>query len=138
MTAALQLFSPPSPPSEESVPELALQTSKIPNQCKDDLLRFIQITIDTDTMSPTLRVGDVVFVDCTDTHIDSGLFTFCLPDGPFTDGYQAVKRAEQRLGGVVRLMHDNKCYEDIDINPNNSQEREFQVIGRAVWKGCRV
>ncbi len=126
-------FSLSSPQSNEPVSSaLVLQIPKIKNQWKYDTSRFVPIIITVDTMTPTLRIGDVAFVDCTDIRLTDGLFALS-----FHDGHQTVKRVDRRSKDVVRLIHDNHLYDPIDINLNDPQDG-FQVIGRVVWTACRV
>lgn len=41
-----------------------------------------------------------------------------------------VKRLQRKLGGVIRVISDNRLYPEFDASADS-----LQVVGRAVWKG---
>lgn len=68
------------------------------------------ITIPSDSMSPTINKGDVVFVDTTVNYYDNeGIYIFAIEDEVY------IKRLQKIPGGIYKALSDNKSYEPFDI-----------------------
>lgn len=85
------------------------------------------ILVTGDSMEPTLRDGDEIFVDRTPHEPRGGIYVV------FVDGALLVKRLELGQRGVIGLISDNKHYPGVD-----RPAQDVQVIGRVVWKGGRI
>jgi len=85
------------------------------------------IFVTGDSMEPTLRDGDEIFVDRTPRPLGDGVHVV------FVDGALLVKRLDTRLPGTIVMMSDNTIYPPIERPAG-----EVQVIGRVVWKGGRL
>lgn len=68
------------------------------------------ITVPTDSMSPTIGKGDIVFIDTKETeYTGEGIYIFDL------DGETYIKRLQRVPGGVMRALSDNSLYPPFDI-----------------------
>ena len=94
--------------------------------CGDANPRALNIlSVDGDSMSPTLDDGDFVIVDTSATSIyTDSVFAFLL------DSDLYVKRL-QRIGRKLKVISDNKLYESYILEPADL-EHGFRVIGRVV------
>lgn len=88
------------------------------------------ITVDGDSMQPTLSHDDTVLVDLTQrTPRRDGIFVLRY------DGCVLVKRIQydpQRQ--VVRIMSDNPLYPPIEV----TEPEVLKVLGRVIWIGRRA
>ncbi|MGE4537633.1 MAG: helix-turn-helix transcriptional regulator [Desulfovibrio sp.] len=81
-----------------------------------------------DSMEPTIKEGDMVLVDTSQTTPTTGQLALVRVDKDLM-----IKRVE-RVPGKVILMSDNSKYSPIEITPDN--EDQAQIYGRMVW-ACR-
>ena len=77
-------------------------------------------------MYPTLHAGWTVMLDTTRTSVSSGVYVVSLA------GDEVCKRLEARPGGVVRVISDNRLYEEYDIDLATVGD-DFMVIGKVIW-----
>ncbi|NBI43920.1 helix-turn-helix transcriptional regulator [[Haemophilus] felis] len=85
------------------------------------------ITIPTDSMSPTIEKGDVVFVDTNINYYDNeGVYIFALEDEVY------IKRLQKIPGGIYRALSDNQNYKPFDIT------RDAFETARVIGKFIRV
>lgn len=85
------------------------------------------VTVKGDSMSPTLREGDVVMIDTTKRNLGfDGLFVLRM------DGALHVKRVTRGgRGGQVRIMSDNR-----ESYPATERElSEVEAVGKVLWYG---
>lgn len=89
-------------------------------------------SIDGDSMEPTLRSGDMIMVNTTESarHVATG-HVYLLRMGEEL----MVKRLENRPGGILLIRSDNSDYEDIPVN-RAEVDGEIEIFGRMVWS-CR-
>ncbi|WP_043603768.1 LexA family transcriptional regulator [Novosphingobium sp. Rr 2-17] len=85
------------------------------------------ITVQGDSMEPTLRDGDEILVDRSLRPPRDGIHVVRLDD------ILLVKRLDMGRAGMVMLVSDNAAYRAIECRLD-----EVQVIGRVVWKGGRI
>ncbi len=88
------------------------------------------ITVQGDSMEPTLSDGDDIMVDRTAA-------TGPLRDGIHIirmDGTLMVKRLAQTPGGRLSVLSDNDAYPPIE----NKAAGAVEIIGRVVWAGRRL
>jgi SOS-response transcriptional repressor LexA len=80
------------------------------------------ISVDGESMEPTLSNGSIVFIDREQTNINKdGIFIASTTAGLF------IKRIRQRADGMVELISDNKSYSPEVLGPD-----EVSIVGRVV------
>ncbi|MBO6525829.1 LexA family transcriptional regulator [Erythrobacter sp.] len=84
------------------------------------------IRVEGDSMEPTLRSGDEIFVD-RNKRSGEGIHVVRIGDALH------VKQAQASAPGRIMLISANDSYAPIDL-----AREEVEVIGRVVWKGGRV
>lgn len=68
------------------------------------------INVPTDSMSPTIKKGDIVFVDVSiNAYVGEGVYVFDL------NGETYIKRLQRIPTGVIRALSDNPLYPPFDI-----------------------
>lgn len=83
------------------------------------------ISVDGDSMAPTMTDGDFVIVDISANRVYAdALFAFMKNDDLY------IKRI-QRNGSSLRIISDNPTYKEWEVNPADESE-QFRVIGRVV------
>lgn len=91
---------------------------------------FAMLYVKGDSMTPTLRDGDEIVIDCTIRSVDrDGIYVFRLR------GDHRVKRIQLKLDGSLLVKSDNEAYEQELIGA--AQADEFQVEGRLVYPRLR-
>ena len=82
------------------------------------------INVIGDSMEPTLKDGNIIFVDRNDKNIiNGGIFVISTNAGIF------VKRINLKSTGEIELISDNNIYPKETINVN-----EINIIGKVVGK----
>ena len=84
------------------------------------------IRVEGDSMEPTLRSGDEIFVD-RNKRSGEGIHVVRIGDALH------VKQVQASAPGRIALISANDSYTPIDLARD-----EVEVIGRVVWKGGRV
>ncbi|MBX7500264.1 transcriptional regulator [Qipengyuania sp. YG27] len=84
------------------------------------------IRVEGDSMEPTLRSGDEIFVD-RNKRAGEGIHVVRIGDALH------VKQVQASAPGRITLISANDSYAPIDL-----AREEVEVIGRVVWKGGRV
>jgi len=80
------------------------------------------ITVDGDSMEPTLQDGSIVFIDRGEQDISKdGIYIASTTAGLF------IKRIRQRVDGMIELISDNRAY-----SPEIILSDEVQIVGRVV------
>lgn len=87
---------------------------------------LVLVRVRGDSMHPTLHAGWTVMLDTTRTNVSSGVYVVSLA------GDEVCKRLEARPGGVVRVISDNRLYEEYDIDLATVGD-DFMVIGKVIW-----
>ena len=129
-----------------SVPRLALDASAGPGtfsaeEISFDAFRFSRrwlremglegadltaIRVEGDSMEPTLRSGDEIFVD-RNKRAGEGIHVVRIGD------VLHVKQVQASAPGRMTLISANDAYAPIELD-----RTEVEVIGRVVWKGGRL
>ncbi|WP_422345801.1 S24 family peptidase [Parasphingorhabdus sp.] len=88
------------------------------------------ISVDGDSMDPTLCDGDDIMVDhsASERPLRDGIYVLRMDD------VLLVKRLALRPAGKVSIRSDNERYPDWD----DVELQEINIIGRVVWKGRRL
>lgn len=83
------------------------------------------VNVPTDSMEPTIRKGDWVFLDTNiDYYNGDGVYAFAIDNALF------IKRIQKLVGGGYRLHSDNKDYDPQDITEEICQTAKF--VGRFI------
>lgn len=83
------------------------------------------VNVPTDSMEPTIRKGDIVFIDTNiNAYHGDGIYAFVL------DGSLFIKRIQKLIGGGYRMISDNPIYPTEVISNEAYQSATF--IGRFV------
>src|SRR5690554_6577096 len=88
------------------------------------------ISVDGDSMDPTLCDGDDIMVDhsAAERPLRDGIYVLRMDD------VLLVKRLALRPSGKLSIRSDNKRYPDWD----DIEPKDVQFIGRVVWTGRRL
>jgi phage repressor protein C with HTH and peptisase S24 domain len=79
-----------------------------------------------ESMLPSIRDGDLLLVDTTESRFRSfGVYVLEV------SGERLVKRVQPKLDGSLTLISDNSAYEPEHIPP--AQAADIAVVGRVVW-----
>lgn len=84
------------------------------------------IRVEGDSMEPTLRSGDEIFVD-RNKRAGEGVHVVRIGDALH------VKQVQASAPGRIALISANDAYAPIEL-----AREEVEVIGRVVWKGGRI
>lgn len=84
------------------------------------------VRVKGDSMLPTLQAGWTVMLDTSRTTVSSGIYVIRLGDE------EMCKRLEARPGGIIRVISDNKVYDEYEID-TASAGSDFAVLGKVVW-----
>lgn len=94
-----------------------------------DATKLAVVTVQGDSMQPTLRAGDTVLVDTrTDQPNRDGIHVLRLGDALM------VKRIQWQPDGSVRIVSDNEAYEPIVVSGEKIEG--LNIVGRVLraWK----
>ena len=90
--------------------------------CEDG--EIAQIEVRTDSMVPTLSPGDRILVDRQQRSLAAGIYAIDL-------GHGAEIKRLMPIGQRIRLTHDNKVYESLEVDAG-----QVRVLGRVVTRIC--
>ena len=100
------------------------------------------ITVDGDSMEPTLKSGSVVMIRDNDTfNFNDGIY-FMLHNGR-----HVIKRLQRKainsIGNgktevAISVMSDNPAYPPVDVTLRQETIHENNILGRAVWLGVKL
>lgn len=79
-----------------------------------------------DSMFPTLQAGWTVMLDTSRTQVSSGIYVVRFA------GEELCKRLEARPGGIVKVISDNRLYEEYEIDATKAGA-DFAVLGKVIW-----
>ena len=118
-------------PGSEVGPEcmdglVAFRRDWLRNKLRVDPARLCLIHVEGDSMEPTLRPGDILLVDRSDTAVRDGIFALGL------DGALHVKRLHRPDRNTVEVLSDNPNYRPRQIAAR-SIGVEARIVGRVVW-----
>lgn len=88
------------------------------------------ITVQGDSMEPTLRANDLVLIDLRNGDIFDGIYAIQHK------GHLLVKRIQSKLDGTVIVKSDNPMYESEILKSGYAEN--FIVVGRVVWFGRAI
>lgn len=114
---------------DDALSEVAFDPSYLRSVTPTSTCDLAVFTVNSDSMEPTFRKGDIVLVDKTRKNIGvDGVFAMVI------GGSTHIKRVA-RSGeiGRVHVISDNKAYGEQTIPVS-----EIEVIGRVIWTGHAV
>ena len=83
------------------------------------------VNVPTDSMEPTIRKGDIVFLDTkVNAYSGDGIYAFAI------DGALFIKRIQKMIGGCYRMISDNEIYPPEQISDDVCKNAQF--IGRFI------
>ena len=83
------------------------------------------VTARGDSMEPTIRKGDIVFLDTkVNAYSGDGIYAFAI------DGALFIKRIQKMIGGGYRMISDNEIYPPEQISDDVCENAKF--IGRFI------
>ena len=83
------------------------------------------VNVPTDSMEPTIRKGDIVFLDTkVNAYSGDGIYAFAI------DGALFIKRIQKMIGGGYRMISDNEIYPPEQISDEVCLNAKF--IGRFI------
>ena len=83
------------------------------------------VNVPTDSMEPTIRKGDIVFLDTkVNAYSGDGIYAFAI------DGALFIKRIQKMIGGGYRMISDNEIYPPEQISDDVCENAQF--IGRFI------
>jgi len=86
------------------------------------------ISVDGESMEPTIKNGSIVFVDRDLNEITrDGIFVVNTPGGLF------IKRLNRKVDGSIELISDNERY-----SPEVMSPQEVTVVGKVVGESARL
>ena len=88
------------------------------------------LEVHNDNMFPTMRAGDQVLADKTQTDVTMSPELFVI----YAEGGIMVRRLS-KVGGVLNLTQDSG---NRTISLNQEQQAEISVLGKVVWIGKRI
>lgn len=93
---------------------------------------YLSLTVEGDSMSPTLHHGELVVVDATVQRVNvSGVYVLRF------DGDLTIKRVTKKSDGSLVISSDNAQYARGDEVFTRDQAAGLAVIGRMVWPRAR-
>ncbi len=107
---------------DENYKLLSIDSTIMKNIVSEGTKEIEAITVDGESMEPTLQDSSIVFIDRTQTNIKKdGIYVASTNAGLF------IKRIRQRADGMIELISDNKNY-----SPEYILSEEIKIIGRVV------
>ncbi|HEY1930981.1 MAG TPA: helix-turn-helix transcriptional regulator [Acetobacteraceae bacterium] len=126
--AAAGAVTPPAPTNREYI---AFRHDWVRSEFgidPEDLILEIAIG---ESMTPTIRNGDLLLIDTTDRVFNNfGIYVLEIL------GERIVKRVQRKLDGSLVLISDNATYEVDQVPPG--QVKDVTVVGRVVWAGGAI
>jgi phage repressor protein C with HTH and peptisase S24 domain len=114
--------------SEQIVDFLAFDTDWLKRVMRVDPKRLALITALGDSMTPTIRDGDLLLLDLSVDRVrDNAIYALRIGDA------LVVKRVQRRLDGGMRIISDNQVYPPDEVSSRDATE--LQIVGRVVWHG---
>jgi len=86
--------------------------------------KIVLMTVEGESMTPTISDGDTVMVDMGRTRIKSGsIFAIGIEDTII------IKRLEYLVNGKIRIISDNRQ----EYAPYDADTKEIRIIGEVIW-----
>jgi phage repressor protein C with HTH and peptisase S24 domain len=126
--AAAGSVSPANPTASEWI---ALRHDWIRSICGVEPSELVLEMATGESMTPTIRDGNVMLIDTTDRTFRSfGIYVLEI------NGQRLVKRVQRKHDGSLVLISDNTAYQPDTVD--RSAADDIAVVGRVVWAGGAV
>jgi phage repressor protein C with HTH and peptisase S24 domain len=89
------------------------------------------VHVEGESMEPTLRPGDLILVNRSDTSVRDGIYLLRL------NSALLVKRLQWLPGGKLKVASDNPAYEPFIVSMQD-ESQDLAIVGRIVWSGRRM
>ena len=107
---------------------LAFKRAWIERELMTHVSDLALVTVASDAMEPTIRLGSVVLVDRSRPAItEDGIYVIRLGTNPL------VRRLQRTYEGGIYVRCDNAAYHDQKIEDHDVQS--LDILGRVVWLG---
>lgn len=117
--------------SEQIVDYLAFKRSWVRSDLRADPFKLALITADGDSMEPTIRTGDLLLIDLSQTRIKKdSIYVLRMEDTLL------AKRLQWLYDGRLAIRSDNPAYRE-QIIPELEIDH-LQIVGRVVWFGRQL
>lgn len=116
---------------ERVVDFMAFKREWIRDRLGVDPRHLLTIQAIGDSMSPTIRDGDIILVHTNVTHVKENAI-YVLNVG----GDLMVKRVQKKLDGTLIIISDNPAYERETLR--SSEAEQLRVVGQAIWHGGAI
>ncbi|MDC7250560.1 MAG: S24 family peptidase [Sphaerochaetaceae bacterium] len=107
----------------ETVDTISLDKSFFRTPINTNKIKGMQV--DGDSMEPTLRHGDYVFIDLNIKNGINGIYAIQY------GGQMLIKRLQFKLDGTILIISDNEKYEKEIYDPKENQ-MTFEILGMKV------
>ena len=98
---------------------------------KVDPLRLALLTVEGDSMEPTIRHEDLILVDLEQNRIQrDSIYVLRI------DNALMAKRIQRGHDGSLHVISDNKAYKEFTLVKNELDSLE--ILGRVVWFGRQL
>ncbi|MBF0444701.1 MAG: helix-turn-helix transcriptional regulator [Magnetococcales bacterium] len=117
--------------NEQQEDYLAFTTTWITQEMKLDPKELALVTVQGDSMSPTLNTGDLLLLDRREKQMgNDGIYVIQQ------DNNLIAKRLQRGVDGSVMVKNDNHAYETQTLLPE--EVKNLKIVGRVKWTGQRV
>lgn len=117
--------------SEQVVDFLAFKREWIAFDLRLDPTQLALITVEGDSMYPTIQNGDLILVDMNQYQLKrEAIYVLRI------EGALMAKRVQRRPEGGFNIISDNKNYPPFSVSRYEADS--LQVLGRVVWFGRTV
>jgi phage repressor protein C with HTH and peptisase S24 domain len=117
--------------NEQQADYLAFTNTWITQEMKLDPKELALVTVQGDSMTPTLNAGDLLLLDRRECQMgNDGIYVIQQ------DNNLIAKRLQRGLDGSVMVKNDNHAYETQIIMPQ--EVKKLKIVGRVKWTGQRV
>jgi len=114
--------------SEQIVDYLAFKRSWVASDLRMDPTELVLITVQGDSMEPTLFDGDLILVDLNENQLRRDAIYVLRVDEALM-----AKRIQRIYNGGLNIISDNQTYAPFTISREETDT--LKVLGRVVWVG---
>ncbi|MBT5027581.1 MAG: helix-turn-helix transcriptional regulator [Nitrospinaceae bacterium] len=119
--------------SEQIVDHLAFKAAWVNQELGADPKNLLLIHSKGDAMEPTIRSGDLLLVDQSESIIKGdGIYLIRIEDG------MMVKRVQWLLGGSSAILCGDNSAVSKEQTLSSAQMEKLHILGRVVWVGSKL
>ncbi len=117
--------------TERSVDRMAFKIDWITKEMELDPKELVMVTVQGDSMIPTLHQGDMLLLDTREGRVcNDGIYVIRQ------ERDLLARRLQRGFDGSIKIKSDNHAYDTLTI-PEDQLQR-LDIIGRVVWIGHRL